>query len=311
MAFLGGSGEELEIPEENALDLQTVQVCDQSHRETTGDFLDSDAIKLSPMDREAQYERKHTKTKSKAHRKAKRKHAEKSKTTARDKSNQDYDVYNEITNYILGAKTLNLAKATQTVLDDIAEISSSKESDSNNKTPKAKLVPADQDGEKKTADAKSEDVVEIDLHEANKEALVTERFYDTNKESVHERTLNFQDETDQWQTLCESLQTYTFDAEYDDDDHPTDSAQCKSWAMKSKHLKFVGLLKFSSLGQFVLLKFGRCGTIVVTRHVLWWQCATENRQVNFQTIIHMVKPSNKPSYCVIFMHWSHTFTVLP
>ena len=49
VAFMGGSGEELEIPEESVLDLQNLKVMDQGQREGSCDFLDVDGMRLSPL----------------------------------------------------------------------------------------------------------------------------------------------------------------------------------------------------------------------------------------------------------------------
>ena len=210
MAFLGGSGEELEIPEESARDLQNVKVSDQYYRETTGDFLDADALRLM----EQHSERKQTKSKSRAHRKAKRHHHRKkevknketatgndpgAKESIEGATDNKNDTDNEITKYLLGAT--NLAKPRyheyQTVLEDIDEVSSSKNSDVKNDCGRKSndSVTAVMD-----LAAGSSDVVESQDDQADK----------TRKESVHDWTLSCQEETE-WEVLCEKLQNYTFD----------------------------------------------------------------------------------------------------
>ena len=213
MAFLGGSGEELEIPEESTRDLQNVKVSDQYYRETTGDFLDVDALKLM----EQHSERKHTKSKSRAHRKTKRYHQKKkemeNKETVTENdtgatenvegatNNKNY-IDNEITKYLLGAT--NLAKPRyneyQTVLQDIDEVSSSKNNDS-----------------KTDCRRKSNDPVTavMDLPPESSDVVVTQEENQRDKikqESAPDYTLSFQEETE-WEVLCEKLQNYTFDGD--------------------------------------------------------------------------------------------------
>ena len=210
MAFLGGSGEELEIPEESSRDLQNVKVSDQYDRETTGDFLEADALRLM----EQHSERKQTKSKSRAHRKAKRYHHRKkevknketatinndpgAKESIEGATDNKSDTDNEITKYLLGATNLAkpLYREYQTVLEDIDEVSSSKKSDAKN------------DSRRKSNDsvtavmdlaAESSDVVESQEDQADK----------TRKESVQDWTLSFQEESE-WEVLCEKLQNYTF-----------------------------------------------------------------------------------------------------
>ena len=210
VAFLGGSGEELEIPEESVRELQNVKVCDQYHRETTGDFLDSDALKLM----EEHAEKKHTKSKSRAHRKARRYNQRKKEdklkgaaTTDSDNkgatdntegatdNNNDHE--NEITKYLLGAT--NLAKPRhqeyQMVLEDIREVNSSRNSDG-------------QDDQALGSDDSVTAVIDLPTDSSHQDENV-----DTvRKESVQDCTLSFPEETE-WEELCEKIQNYTFDGD--------------------------------------------------------------------------------------------------
>ena len=210
VAFLGGSGEELEIPEESVRELQNVKVCDQYHRETTGDFLDSDALRLM----EEHAEKKHTKSKSRAHRKARRYNQRKKEdklkgaatadsdnkgatdnTEGATDNNNDHE--NEITKYLLGAT--NLAKPRhqeyQMVLEDIREVNSSRNSDG-------------QDDQALGSDDSVTAVIDLPTDSSHQDENV-----DTvRKEKVQDCTLSFPEETE-WEELCEKIQNYTFDGD--------------------------------------------------------------------------------------------------
>ena len=200
----------MEIPEESARDLQNVKVSDQYYRETTGDFLDSDALRLM----EEHAEKKRTKSKSRAHRKAKRynqrKKEDKLKGTATaDSDNRgptnntegatdnSNDHENEITKYLLGAT--NLAKPRhqeyQMVLEDIREVNSSRNSDG-------------QDDQASRSDDSVTAVIDLPTESSHQDENVDK----IRKESVQDCTLSFQVETE-LEELCEKIQNYTFDGD--------------------------------------------------------------------------------------------------
>ena len=200
----------MEIPEESVRDLQNVKVSDQYYRETTGDFLDSDALRLM----EEHAEKKRTKSKSRAHRKAKRynqrKREDKLKGTAiADSDNKcatnntegatdnNNDHENEITKYLLGAT--NLAKPRhqeyQMVLEDIREVNSSRNSDG-------------QEDQASRSDDSVTAVIDLPTESSHQDENVDK----TRKESVQDCTLSFQEETE-WEELCEKIQNYTFDGD--------------------------------------------------------------------------------------------------
>ena len=200
----------MEIPEESVRDLQNVKVSDQYYRETTGDFLDSDALRLM----EEHAEKKRTKSKSRAHRKAKRynqrKKEDKLKGTATaDSDNKgttnnsegatdnSNDHENEITKYLLGAT--NLAKPRhqeyQMVLEDIREVNSSRNSDG-------------QEDQASRSDDSVTAVIDLPTESSHQDENVDK----TRKESVQDCTLSFQEETE-WEELCEKIQNYTFDGD--------------------------------------------------------------------------------------------------
>ena len=200
----------MEIPEESARDLQNVKVSDQYYRETTGDFLDSDALRLT----EEHAEKKRTKSKSRAHRKAKRynqrKKEDKLKGTATaDSDNKgainntegatdnSNDHENEITKYLLGAT--NLAKPRhqeyQMVLEDIREVNSSRNSDG-------------QEDQASRSDDSVTAVIDLPTESSHQDENVDK----IRKESVQDCTLSFQEETE-WEELCEKIQNYTFDGD--------------------------------------------------------------------------------------------------
>ena len=207
----------MEIPEESVRDLQNVKVSDQYHRETTGDFLDSDALRLM----EEHAEKKHTKSKSRAHRKARRynqrKKEDKLKGTATADSdnkgatnntegatnntegatdnNNDHE--NEITKYLLGAT--NLAKTRhqeyQMVLEDIRKVNPSRNSDG-------------QDDQASASNDSVIAVIDLPTDSSHQHETVDK----IRKESVQDCTLSFQEETE-WEELCEKIQNYTFDGD--------------------------------------------------------------------------------------------------
>ena len=191
-------------------DLQNVKVSDQYYRETTGDFLDSDALRLM----EEHAEKKRTKSKSRAYRKAKRynqrKKEDKLKGTAiADSDNKcatnntegatdnNNDHENEITKYLLGAT--NLAKPRhqeyQMVLEDIREVNSSRNSDG-------------QDDQASRFDDSVTAVIDLPTESSHQDENVDK----IRKESVQDCTLSFQEETE-WEELCEKIQNYTFDGD--------------------------------------------------------------------------------------------------
>ncbi len=187
----------MEIPEENSVQLQNAQVHDQTHRETTGDFLDSDAVKLSPIDEESAPKRTQVSSKSKRHRKALQYHHRKraprlpegdhhtASSDANDKNQTQQDESFEIS--LDCANTL--AKPNQTVLDDIAEVISSRDSETNCKA-------SSDDSRAEQANTQKDGAFQNDMQEV----------------SVQETTISFQEEElDQWQTLCDKLQTYTLE----------------------------------------------------------------------------------------------------
>ena len=157
-------------------------------------------------------EKKRTKSRSRAHRKANRYHQRKKENKLKDITTSDSDkkgatdkiegatdnnqseIDKEITKYLAGATT-NLAKTKhqeyQTVLEDIHEVSSSKSQDSDGRSDRA---------------SKSDDSVTAVID------LPTETSNQDENESEQDLTLHFQEENE-WEELCEQLQSYTFDGD--------------------------------------------------------------------------------------------------
>ena len=191
----------MEIPEESVLDLQTIKVRDQCYRETTGDFLDCNALKLGPVKKYS--EKSQTKLKSKAYRKAKqyhqRKKYDKIKDSAKENTECATDNEDDADDEITGSG--NLAKSPHhqyhRTLDDIDELSSLKDCNSKETDNSQDVTIYNRD--KNVATDSSNNVPREDEHHV------------TQPENVRVCTLSSQEGSEQWQILCEALQNYTCD----------------------------------------------------------------------------------------------------